>query len=224
MAHYIVWRRSVLPFYTRHPFYHGEMHRIIRPVGRGRFIFPKGVRPKIGRRGRVIYPEGIRPVPFRKPHIPIRFRPLRHFIKPAESIMPVKHPIPPLFPQRRISPIMPPGVRHPSQPYTTGPIMKHPVGIYRGIGIPLHKAVNRKPPVYHYFPAKPVEHLPMPQRSVIPPRQKFGPLKRPVIAPPNNNIPPAIQRRYGVFVPHRINSHPAASPHGKHKTSHKKKK
>ena len=244
MTHYKVWQRRVLPFYARHPFYHGEMHRIIRPVG-GRFIFPKGIRPEIVRGGQVIYPRGLRSIPFRRLHVPVRFRPVRHF-KPIKPIIPVRRPISPPFPQRRIRPITPPGVRPPSQYYTTGPIMKHPRGIYRGIGIPPHKPVNRKPPVYRYFPAKPVEHLPVPPRPLMPPSQKFSPLRGPVIAPPNNayhpnerpNIyhppslirpvpvyhPPVIQRRYGVPVPHRIIGRPAPVPHGKVKQKGKKRK
>ncbi len=198
IRHYRIWQRRVLPFYIRHPFYHGNMRRIIRPAG-GRFIFPKGVHPVIGRGGREIYPPHIRPVPFRRPHAPVRFRPVRHF-RPVKPVMPARypHPAPPPYPVRGVHPpvrpfrpIRPPVVKPPSGPvYTTGPIMKHPKGVYRGIGIPLHKPVNKKPPVYRYAPSKPVRRLPV----QAPPKQKFRHVRQPqprFAAPPNNFYHPA---------------------------------
>ena len=247
IRHYRIWQRRVLPFYVRHPFYHGNMHRIIRPVG-GRFIFPKGVHPVIGRRGRAIYPPNIRPVPFRRPHTPVGFRPVRHF-KPVKPIMPARypHPAPLPYPVRGIHspvrpfrPIRPPVVKPPSGPiYTTGPIMKHPKGVYRGIGIPPHKPVNKKPPVYRYTPSKPVRRQAVPMH----PKQKFRHVTQPRFIPPPNNFyrpagrpnmyrppspartapayrPPVIRKRYGAPVPHKITGHPAP-PHGK--TGRKKK-
>lgn len=102
LNHYGNWRRRVIPFYVHHPYYHGGMHRIIRGRG-GIFIFPKGVRPLIGKRGRVIYPHNINPVPFRRRHKPVRFtpvnRPLRllHEIKPVKSHLPAGHSTGPVF-------------------------------------------------------------------------------------------------------------------------------
>ncbi|MDA8273401.1 MAG: hypothetical protein M0Z72_06670 [Deltaproteobacteria bacterium] len=227
MRHYRIWERRVLPFYANHPFYYGKIHRIIRPVG-GRLIFPKGVHPIIGKRGRVIYPGRIRPFPFRKPRIPIRFIPVRHF-KSIKPIIPIRRPILPSLPQRRIYPIIPPGVRPPSPhyttPYTTGPIMKHPVGIYRGIGIPPHKPVNRKPPVYQ-FPAKPFKHIPSKQ-PVSPPPSVYYPVSHPniyhsPIRPVPIYHPPIIQKSHSTLIPHKMIGHPAAN--GKHKTSHKNMK
>ncbi|MHB8231455.1 MAG: hypothetical protein ACYDDB_00955 [bacterium] len=188
-ANYNVYVRKVVNnYYISNNFYavgRYRMHAVIYPH-RGRLIFPQGEHPFI-RRGRVIFPRGVRPVRYAlprrvghswlpspvhqghlHPHLPtaISRHPGKIVLGAHERIPSPAGAVHPSFRAPYSPPVIPmhrPPARPPLPVYTTGPIVKHPKGIYRGVGIPPVRIYHpsQKPPYSPPVqPARPVHHPP----------------------------------------------------------------